>query len=101
MEFYRLNVGITIPVNVRAHDREQAVALAEKITTRYPKALLVGTAFAEISPGDRLDVAAGLIKSESYTCAHCAHTALRDKWGPGWVTCPHCGEHPPTPTMVP
>lgn len=30
-------------------------------------------------------------------CPRCNSVSLKERWGPGFVTCPRCKRHPPTP----
>jgi ribosomal protein L37AE/L43A len=35
-------------------------------------------------------------RSETYVCPSCDEAAPKERWGPGWITCPSCGERLPS-----
>lgn len=35
-------------------------------------------------------------RAETYVCPSCDEAAPKERWGPGWITCPNCGERLPS-----
>ena len=34
----------------------------------------------------------GSLVLDAYRCVFCGKVSLKTEWGPGWSTCPHCGQ---------
>lgn len=101
MELFDVVVRPRIHMIVRAKNAAHARDLAIQGTfLRYPDTFGLEASAGVVGRHVRTDVERGLAKSESIECTHCGAIAHREEWGPGWVTCPACRRHPPTPAEV-
>jgi hypothetical protein len=62
---------------------------------------LMGDAGTESYAIVHLTVAEPDARLSTFTCVYCHKDALKEHWGPGRITCPHCGRRAPAASETP